>query len=107
MGRISRVFGFQRDVGPIFRRSPMSTGPTHSWLAMFLLILIVCSVVFNAQAVSAQEISPPATNSRMWNYDELKKAPEKVRLRRNPFENDAEASRAGGKLFERSCAECH
>jgi mono/diheme cytochrome c family protein len=85
----------------------MITGPTHSRLAMFLLILIVCSVVFNAQAVSAQEISPPATNSRMWNYDELKKAPEKVRLRRNPFENDAEASRAGGKLFERSCAECH
>jgi mono/diheme cytochrome c family protein len=40
-------------------------------------------------------------------YAELSKAPEKARARGNPLEGDADAVAAGGKLFERHCAECH
>lgn len=40
-------------------------------------------------------------------YAEIAKAPEKERARRNPFENDAFAIAAGGKLFAQRCAECH
>lgn len=40
-------------------------------------------------------------------YAEIAKAPAKERARRNPFENDADAIAAGGKLFAQHCAECH
>jgi mono/diheme cytochrome c family protein len=40
-------------------------------------------------------------------YAQLAKAPEKVRLRRNPLESDPDAKTAGRKLFEQHCAECH
>jgi mono/diheme cytochrome c family protein len=37
----------------------------------------------------------------------LAQAPEKARARQNPFEGDAQATAAGGKLFEQHCADCH
>lgn len=40
-------------------------------------------------------------------YSPLAKAPEKAAARRNPFERDPDALRAGAKLFEMHCAECH
>jgi len=40
-------------------------------------------------------------------YDELSKAPEKARAKRNPFEKDPQAVAAGRILFEQHCAECH
>ena len=40
-------------------------------------------------------------------YAEIAKAPEKARAQRNPFENEADAVAAGGKLFAQHCAECH
>jgi len=40
-------------------------------------------------------------------YAQLAKAPEKVRLQRNPLESDPDAKAAGRKLFEQHCAECH
>jgi len=40
-------------------------------------------------------------------YDELAKAPEKARTKRNPLEKDPEAVAAGRNLFEQHCAECH
>lgn len=40
-------------------------------------------------------------------YAEIKKAPEKARAKRNPFEKDPEAIVAGRILFEQRCAECH
>jgi mono/diheme cytochrome c family protein len=40
-------------------------------------------------------------------YNEIAKAPEKARAKRNPFEQNAEAVAAGKILFEQRCAECH
>ena len=40
-------------------------------------------------------------------YAALADAPEKARVRKSPFEGDAQAVAAGGKLFEQHCAECH
>jgi mono/diheme cytochrome c family protein len=40
-------------------------------------------------------------------YAALAWAPEKARVRENPFEGDAQSVAAGGKLFEQHCAECH
>src|SRR6266568_4928006 len=40
-------------------------------------------------------------------YDELSKAPEKARAKRNPLEKDPDAVAAGRILFEQRCAECH
>ena len=40
-------------------------------------------------------------------YAELQKAPEKIRNRANPLEDDRDAVAAGGVLFEQHCAECH
>jgi mono/diheme cytochrome c family protein len=40
-------------------------------------------------------------------YAELAKAPEKYRTRQNPLNNDPEAAKAGGILFEEHCEECH
>jgi mono/diheme cytochrome c family protein len=40
-------------------------------------------------------------------YNEIEKAPEKARAKRNPFEQDADALAAGKILFEQHCVECH
>jgi len=85
----------------------MRNSVTFPHLGTLALLTIACSFIFNAQAASAQANNPPAQNNQKWNYDEIKRVPEKARLRQNPFESDPDAIRAGGKLFERSCAECH
>jgi mono/diheme cytochrome c family protein len=79
----------------------------HSRLGILCLMTLTCSIGFNAHVASAQDNNPTATNSQKWNYDELKNTPEKARLRQNPLENDPDALLAGGKLFQRNCAECH
>jgi mono/diheme cytochrome c family protein len=40
-------------------------------------------------------------------YGALANVPEKARAKPNPLEHDPDAVTAGGKLFERHCAECH
>jgi mono/diheme cytochrome c family protein len=40
-------------------------------------------------------------------YGALAKVPEKARAKPNPLAHDPDAVAAGGKLFERHCAECH
>jgi mono/diheme cytochrome c family protein len=70
-------------------------------------IVIVTLLAFGVSPVSAQESRVAATNNEKWNYAELTKVPEKARSRRNPLENEPDAAAAGGKLFERHCAECH
>ena len=55
---------------------------------------------------SAQSGYPdPSKDARI--YAPLTKVPERARSRRSPFENDPDASVAGGQLFEQHCAECH
>jgi mono/diheme cytochrome c family protein len=85
----------------------MSVGIVHSHHGILGLIIFACSFGFGAHVVSAQKNSPPVSNNQKWNYDEIKKAPEKARVLQNPFEKDPDAVLAGGKLFERHCAECH
>jgi mono/diheme cytochrome c family protein len=76
-------------------------------LILLGLTMIRLSLGFNLRTVAAQEKDVPAAGNPKWNYDELQKAPEKDRVKQNPLENDADAVQAGGKLFERHCAECH
>jgi len=40
-------------------------------------------------------------------YEELAKAPDKARTKRNPLESDPDAVAAGRYLFEQHCSECH
>jgi mono/diheme cytochrome c family protein len=40
-------------------------------------------------------------------YEEIAKVPEKARAKSNPLAEDPDATRAGRKLFEQHCAECH
>jgi mono/diheme cytochrome c family protein len=73
-----------------------------------LALLMIASVLaLGASRASAQENAATAASVQKWNYDELTNAPEKARARQNPLEGDQDAARAGGKLFERHCAECH
>ena len=76
-------------------------------LGVFGLIVVLYSFGFSSHLAFAKDTNPPATNSQKWNYDEMKKAPENARLKLNPFENDPDAALAGGKLFQRNCAQCH
>jgi mono/diheme cytochrome c family protein len=85
----------------------MRMGIVRSLFGLLGLILVTRSFGFNAHVASAQENNPPAANNQKWNYNEFKEAPEKARSRQNPFEKDPDAVLAGGKLFERNCAECH
>jgi mono/diheme cytochrome c family protein len=85
----------------------MRIGTTHTNFALLGLVTVACSIALNTHVVSAQENNPHATNTQKWNYDEIKKTPEKGRLRKNPYEYDPDAVPAGGKLFDRNCAGCH
>jgi mono/diheme cytochrome c family protein len=85
----------------------MRIGILRSHFGVPGLIIVACAFGFNVHIARAQENNPPATNNQKWNYDEIRKTPEKARLKQNPFENDPDAVLAGGKLFGRNCAECH
>jgi len=69
-----------------------------SWLGVCAALLAVSAALGNEQKNWKDK---PDT------YAELGKAPEKVRHRVNPLENDPEAVAAGRLLFEDHCAECH
>jgi len=85
----------------------MRIGTLHSSFGRLGLVIVACLFGLNARMASAQDNNSPATPNQKWNYDEISKAPEKSRVRQNPFESDPAAIAAGGKLFERNCAECH
>jgi mono/diheme cytochrome c family protein len=66
------------------------------------------SLVFLVSGLALAQKDKPADSQKKDNpYEELTRAPEKARGRRNPLENDPEVRVAGKKLFERHCAECH
>jgi mono/diheme cytochrome c family protein len=74
--------------------------------AGFLLLsaLLLGAVVALAQVDSAKTRS--GAESR-FDYEELAKAPDKARAKRNPLAGDESAVAGGKKLFEQHCAECH
>jgi mono/diheme cytochrome c family protein len=75
----------------------------HLILAGVSGIILLVSLCF---AQNQPKTEKPA-RSRSQDYSELTKAPEKARVRPNPFENDPNAVIAGQFLFEGHCAECH
>jgi mono/diheme cytochrome c family protein len=85
----------------------MSAVIVQSRFGLYGLILFACLFGLGARGSSARENNSHAPDNQKWNYDEIKKTPEKARRRRNPLENDPDAMLAGGKLFQRDCAECH
>lgn len=68
----------------------------------------VLGIVFVGTSRSmAQPEDAAARKNKKSTYAALAEGPEKARERKNPFEGDAQAVAAGGKLFEQHCAECH
>jgi mono/diheme cytochrome c family protein len=72
--------------------------------AAFILFWISA---FGITAATAQNDTSAARKIEKSDYAALAEAPEKARARKNPFEGDPQAVKAGGKLFEEHCAECH
>jgi len=69
--------------------------------------LMLFITAFCISSAGAQANSPAAPEKSKFDYQELARAPEKARNRRNPLENNTDAPAAGRKLFEKYCAECH
>jgi mono/diheme cytochrome c family protein len=82
-----------------------TSAPLRKWGVV--LVTLANVLAFGVSAASAQGSSAVAANNQKWNYTELAKVPEKARAQRNPLENDSDSVLAGGKLFQRHCAECH
>jgi len=70
-------------------------------------IVVLAIVAFGTHRASAQKKDAEGGKTKESTYAALTGAPEKARNRKNPFEGDAQAVAAGGKLFEQHCAECH
>lgn len=67
---------------------------------------LVCVLIFSV-VIAAKSQQPAKTKEKRFDYDELTKAPEKLRNKPNPMGKDAEAVSAGKLLFEEHCGECH
>jgi len=73
----------------------------RAWLAV--IGLIACGF----HVVRAQEADVGTDKHARSVYAALEEVPDSASTRRNPFEGNAREAIAGGKLFERHCAECH
>ena len=67
----------------------------------------VSLLLFASAGFAARQQEPPKGKETSDVYEELGKAPEKYRTKRNPMEKDPEAAMAGKILFEEHCEECH
>jgi len=85
----------------------MRTGIVASRLAPLGFIVLGCLFGPTYRVVFAQDPDLAAPKTEKWSYNEIRSAPEKARAKQNPLESDPDAVRAGGKLFDRHCAECH
>ena len=85
-------------------KSKTKVGSRHSGTPVVsAAILVLLAVSLGA----AQKKNSAPTKTDISVYAELAKAPKKAAARRNPLENDPDATVAGGKLFEMHCAQCH
>jgi mono/diheme cytochrome c family protein len=73
--------------------------------ALRLTLLTVLLTAFSCR-VRAQGLDANAAREAK-TYHALEVVPQKARAGSNPLESDPEAVRAGGKLFEEHCADCH
>ncbi|HEY6249789.1 MAG TPA: cytochrome c [Candidatus Angelobacter sp.] len=74
---------------------------------LFLCLLWVLAVNFPLFAQGANKPAADTGQISHHSYDELAKAPDSARSRRNPLEGDSNAVAAGRKLFEQHCKICH
>ena len=72
-----------------------------------VIALISAAVLLIVTQTRAQRAAADASKKSISVYDEISKAPEKARAKRNPLEKDRDAALAGRILFEQHCAECH
>jgi len=70
-----------------------------------LLSSAIVIVLAGGSAMAQTNPAPAGTDRSV--YAELAKAPSKAAARQNPLETDPDAVKAGAKLFEQHCAECH
>ncbi|MGA2355947.1 MAG: c-type cytochrome [Terriglobales bacterium] len=69
--------------------------------------IVLAFGVFAISQALGQSENDSRHHGKKAKYAAMTEAPEKAREKRNPFEGDAQAVAAGGKLFEQHCAECH
>ena len=72
-------------------------------MKMLTAALVACAV----SLAPAQENDMAQSQRKPSVYAALSKVPESARVRKNPFEGNPLEAKAGGKLFEQHCAECH
>lgn len=53
--------------------------------------------------ISVSALHAASSSYGLW----IAKVPDKARAQQNPFDGDARAVAAGGKLFRQNCASCH
>lgn len=70
-------------------------------------VFLAASLALLGVSLAVGEQEKGKSSNREGIYAELESAPEKARVRRNPFAGNSDAILAGRKLFERHCAECH
>jgi mono/diheme cytochrome c family protein len=71
------------------------------------LAIVFFGIIVGVFRAEAQKEDAAAHKNRPSTYAALAEAPEKASARKNPFASDAQATAAGGKLFEQHCAGCH
>jgi mono/diheme cytochrome c family protein len=72
-----------------------------------LLAALALTVLLSLEISSAHAQGDTSAASTKFNYVPINSVPQKARSKENPYENDPEALRAGHKVFELYCVECH
>jgi mono/diheme cytochrome c family protein len=100
MGFFPGILRLRRDPLRPVRRPLMKMNPVRIRFAALVVLAGATLVALDTSSAQISRNDEPADVV-------LARVPEKARVKRNPFENDPEAARAGKKLFEQHCAECH
>ena len=106
LGRLQRILRLWRADQRIVPGRPMKAKLNFFGVAASTAILTEASSqdFFPARA---QDNVPATERKAKWGYYALTDAPVKAREKTNPLALDPTAARAGRKLFEQHCAECH
>jgi mono/diheme cytochrome c family protein len=85
----------------------MKTRITRFGNVRFTRLMMAGLLALSISAAFAQNDDSAGSGNDKAVYVAIEKVPAKARARLNPLETDPHALAAGGKLFERHCAECH
>ena len=84
----------------------MKTGSILFLSPTRIALATIGMIVLGIALAPAQKEDPAGRKNRLADAA-LAEVPAKASARSNPFEGDAEAVAAGGKLFEQHCSDCH